>query len=583
MNLKNNEVTVKLEDGQVIKGRLAADVNDLSIGSKVTFRVEDASSQSLILKIIPSDSSVYLESTIDKALEAANLSKSDRNKSMVAELLNAGMSIDKNTLNTLSKQMLGFPDSSLKTLIFLNQSGLPVNNTNVSFMESFLNSDGKVLAELTSLSESITGALTDSEDTASKYKLLSILLPSETLPEESAGKDIPLLSSVLNEEERNALVQNLQSSQAYTVTPKDSMSILTGSMSIPELFHFLGDNSGLLKDTGLSSLTLGEEARLLPGTLQSRLTELDPDITNKLLVSMDNATEGTESTPDSIGKVLTKEERLAFLSLLKESFPTGTLPDTITHGLTQGNITAGELLSNLKPFLAEASALTEKNAEKIISSKEFNKLLSASLLSQWSISPEEFAKPAGVSSHYENLLTQLNEIRELMENSPLKEASALQSQTAHITDTVNFMNTLNHLFAYLQLPVKLKSQYADSELYVYSNKKSELDITQGVRVVLHLKMDNLGPVDVAIELKQNQLKNSFYLENKEVKALLSSHMETLETRLKEKGYQVKTEFYNRAKESNSPAAMIKEHLLSTSHGPSVRSIEKKRYHFDIRA
>jgi hypothetical protein len=583
IDLKNNEVTVKLEDGQVIKGRLAADGIDLSIGSKVTFRVEDASSQSLILKILPPDSDLYLESTIDNALEAANLNKSDRNKIMVVELLKAGMSIDKNTLTVLSKQMLQFPDSSLKTLIFLNRSGLPVNNTNITFMESFLNSSGKVSAELYSLSENIIRALSDGDDTSSKYKLLSILLPSAGTAEESVSKAAPLLSDVLNQEERNALAQNLQNSQLYTATPGDTADILSGRMGLPEIFHFLGDNSPLLKDTGLSSLTLGEEARLLPGTLKSRLPELDSDIINKLLISMDKATEGSFDTPDSIGRILSREERLEFLSLLKGNFPSGTLPDSITHGLTQGNISAGELLSQLKPFLSGTSDLTEKDAEKIISSKAFNKLLSSSLMSQWSISPEEFAKPASISSHYESLLTQLNNIRELMENTSFKEASALQSQTAHITDTVNFMNTLNNLFAYLQLPVKLKSQYADSELYVYSNKKSELDITEGVRVVLHLKMDNLGPVDVAIELKQNQLKNSFYLENKEIKELLSSHMETLETKLKDKGYQVRTEFYNRAKESDSPAAMVKEHLLSLSRGPFVRSIEKKRYHFDIRA
>lgn len=589
IDLKNNEVSVKLEDGQIIKGKLAAEGTDLSIGSKVTFRVEDISSQSLTLKIIPSDSSVYLESTIDKALEAANLSKTDKNKSLVAELLNANMSIDKNTLMNLSKQILQFPGSSIKALVFLNRNNLPVNSTNTAFMDSFLNSDGKVLSELTSLSETINSVLQGGGDTTAKYKLLSVLLPSLSVTENTEGSQTAsMLSGILNTEERSALYESIKNSSFYAFGSQDMEGILTGTVSLPETLNLLNGNSGLLTGSRLSpdisALPPGESGSPLAEGLQSKLSDLEPAIIQKLLAAAEDAVKETLNIPDNTGKVLTPEERLQFLNLLKDNLPGNALPDSITHGLVQGNISSEELLTVLKPFLSEASGLPESNTEKIISSKEFNRLLSSSLLSQWSLSPEDLAKPSSISTHYESLLKQLNDIRELAENTSFKDMPALQSQASHVTDTVNFMNTLNQLFTYLQLPVKLKNQYSDSELHIYSNKKSELDIMEGVRVVLHLKMDHLGPVDVAVELKQNQLKNSFYLENKNVMELLSSHMEVLEEKLKSKGYQVKTEFYDRKKEESSPAGLMKEQLLSSlNRNPSIHPMEKKRYHFDIRA
>lgn len=596
-DLKNNEVSVKLDDGQVIKGRLAAEGNNLSIGSKVIFKVEDVTSQNLTLKILPADSSVYLEATIDKALEAANLSKIDRNRNMVAELLAARMSIDKNTLTALSKQMTQFPDSSIKTLVFLNRNNLPVNSTNVSFMESFQNSGGKVISELSALSDSVAQALSGESNTTSKYKLLSVLIPA-AIDTGEGGKlpaalttggsnGSPLLSEVLTPAERSALADSMKSPNFFAATTQDMQGILSGGATLSETISLLSGGNALL--TGSKSLTdrqsmgQGEQIALSPEVIQGKLTNLNPDILQKLLTYSATASKGGENTPDSVSNLLSTEERLQFLNRLTENFPPNGVPEAIKAGLSEGNITSTELLSKLKPFLADSSALTEDNGEKIINSKEFNRLLSSSLLSQWSISPEDLGKPSSISAHYDSLLKQLNDIKELTENGAFKESPALQSQTAQVTDTLNFMNNLNHLFTYLQLPVKLKSQYADSELYVYSNKKSELDIMEGVKVVLHLKMDSLGPVDVAVELKQNQLKNSFYLDYKDVRELLASHMETLETHLEEKGFHVKTEYYSREKEDISPAREAKDHFLSASNSPSPFTSEKKRYHFDIRA
>lgn len=578
IDLKNNEVSVKMEDGQVIRGRLAATGYDLSIGNKVTLRVEASSSQSLTLKLLPGDSSAYTEATVDKALEAANLSKTDRNKSMVAELLNARMSIDKSTLANLARQLVQFPGSSVRTLVFLNQNSLPVNSTNVEFMESFFKSSGKVLFELTALSDSIGGIFLTGDDTSVKYKLLSILFPGAGPGEESLNGQASGAAAAkngLNTLNLQNGLQNIENVLMDSSAPSD-VSNLPGGASSP------GGTEPFSVHTGLVGISPGEGSLLPAEAMQNSLPPLPPDIAGNLpALEGGNAFTGAAPAPDSVSSLLNPEERLQFLALLRENLPGDALPDSLSRGLMEGDISASELLSRLSSFLAEKSDLSGSGAEKLLSSQSFSRLLSSSLLAEWSLTPEDLtAKPSSVSGHFESLLKQLKDIRELAENTPFRESPALQSQAAHVTDTLNFMNTLNHLFTYLQLPVKLKNQYADSELYVYSNKKSELDITEGVKVVLHLKMEHLGPVDVAVELRQNRLKNSFYLENGEVRELLASHMEALEARLESRGYQVRTEYYNREK-GNTPADTAKDQLLSQSS--PLQQSEKKRYHFDIRA
>lgn len=577
IDLKNNEVSVKMEDGQVIRGRLAATGYDLSIGNKVTLRVEDSSSQSLTLKLLPGDSSAYTEATVDKALEAANLSKTDRNKSMVAELLNARMSIDKSTLANLARQLVQFPGSSVRTLVFLNQNSLPVNSTNVEFMESFFKSSGKVLSELTALSDSIGGIFLTGDDTAVKYKLLSILFPGAGPGEESLNGQTSGAAAAKNELNTLNLQngpQNIENALTDSAAPSNVLN-LPGGASSP------GGMEPFSVHTGLMGISPGEGSSLPAEAIQNNLPALPPDIAGNLpVLEGSNAFTGAAPAPDGVSSLLNPEERLQFLALLRENLPGDALPDSVSRGIREGDISASELLSRLSSFLSEKSDLPGSSAEKILSSQGFSRLLSSSLLSEWSLTPEDLAKPSSVSGHFESLLKQLKDIRELAENTPFRESPALQNQAAHVTDTLNFMNTLNHLFTYLQLPVKLKNQYADSELYVYSNKKSELDITEGVKVVLHLKMEHLGPVDVAVELRQNRLKNSFYLENGEVRELLASHMEALETRLESRGYQVRTEYYNREK-GNTPADTVKDQLLSQSS--PLQQGEKKRYHFDKRA
>ena len=591
VDLKNNEVSIRLSDGQILKGKLTADVNNLSIGSRVSFRVENASSQNLTLKILPEGSSSYMESTIDAALDAASLSKLPKNRNLVAELLSSRMSIDKNNLIFFAKQMTQFPEASIKSLIFLNQNNLPVNKISIELAEGFLSSNGKMMDNLAVLSDTISKLPWTENGQDNNQALLRLLLEDKSALKNTLAPENTFLPEVQINSSDSVSVNTANNQNPLQIQPFNySQELPIGSLLSAEERALFADSLKSLSPAALESSQLEE---LLTGTLSAaslseaakQLKEytMNPAVWN-LADKIINADDVQESSTSELKELLPPESRVTLLKLvqaLPDSFP-GSFTDTIV----KGNISVSDFLGQIGTQLSPAAGNSEEHSaalQKLTSSKEFQSLLNSKLLSDWSITPEDLAKPDAVKNHYENLLRQLTDIKNLAESATFTGAQALQAQLAHVTDSVQYMNMFQHMFSYLQLPVKLKNQYAESELHVYSNKKSNLDIEEGIRVVLHLKMDNLGPVDIAIDLTHSQLKNTFYLENKEALELLSSHMGTLEEKLTGKGYQVSTEFVNKGKSSEPTGIFLPDSSLHTEENAPAPSSRGKRYHFDIRA
>ena len=68
--------------------------------------------------------------------------------------------------------------------------------------------------------------------------------------------------------------------------------------------------------------------------------------------------------------------------------------------------------------------------------------------------------------------------------------------TAAIRQNVDYMNQLNQLYSYVQLPMKLTTQNAHSELYVMTRKKRLGEKGGAFTALLHLDMEVLGSMDI---------------------------------------------------------------------------------------
>ena len=136
IDLRFQEVKIRLEpSNQVITARLSGEVS-LSIGQIAEFIVSDEIDGLITLKYI-SSGNTQLNDILCKALYASGLTPSDRNLSIVQELLNYQMPVDKNTILNLIKLTSTYPDVNLTTLVLMYKNKLPINISNIAQFEAY--------------------------------------------------------------------------------------------------------------------------------------------------------------------------------------------------------------------------------------------------------------------------------------------------------------------------------------------------------------------------------------------------------------------------------------------------------------
>jgi len=109
--------------------------------------------------------------------------------------------------------------------------------------------------------------------------------------------------------------------------------------------------------------------------------------------------------------------------------------------------------------------------ERVLDSKEFQTLLKSEIERQWLIEPKNVADPHKVEQLYERIKEQTAKLHEALQAAGKGDNPAAKS-VQNLQNNVDFMNKMNHVFTYVQLPLKMSGNNAHGDLYVYTNKKN---------------------------------------------------------------------------------------------------------------
>ncbi|MBR6380503.1 MAG: flagellar hook-length control protein FliK [Lachnospiraceae bacterium] len=205
------------------------------------------------------------------------------------------------------------------------------------------------------------------------------------------------------------------------------------------------------------------------------------------------------------------------------------------------DLSGGELLKLSAALLGRASAAGEgRNAQALLHMPSLKNALFSTLQKQWSIEPKDVARKEEVQELYRRLDAQLSAIRGALEGAGMQKSDAFQA-ASHMNQNLDFLNQLNQMYAYVQLPLHLEGrETGHGDLYVYSNGKRLSSKDGSVSALLHLDMENLGPVDVYASLNLNsptqKVTTQFYVRDDEVLDFLEAHMDLLTARLEKRGY-----------------------------------------------
>ena len=516
------EVKIKLSDDMVLTARLDQDVN-VEAGKLLTFEVRNNGS---FLSLSPLFTNTANSDTVFKALQMAGLPINETTVAMTDAMMQQGMSIDSKSLQSMLKEVLAFPQTDPANIVMLHQLGLAVNEDNIAQLENYQNLSYQLMQGmtdvLTELSDAFAQVLaTNGENNAAEmYQALLNLFLEEGL---SGGEE----ASTLQGEE--ALLQGeevLQNGQAFP---------------------------------------LSEEGKALAeGALAEAKSEMEAELST-----------GEEGTIPTESKLPLNGAERESLAQLFNKFSEEYLPDkeNFLNGIRQGTADTKDVLE----FLARMQPHTEDTAaalNDIFKSSEFQKLFHTQVLEQWSLKPEEVMQEKKVEELYDKLHRQLDNMKEILQNSGAGQSVAAKN-AGNLSQNLDFMNQMNHLYTYVQLPLRMAGGKTNGDLYVYTNKRSLAQKDGNVSALLHLDMENLGPVDVYIAMQQTRVTTRFTVRDDEMLDFLNDNMHILNERLEKKGYAMHCEMTVR---EDADSATPIEHILNSDKNNTVLA----QHGFDVR-
>lgn len=509
-----NAVQIALSQEMLINAKIDQSIS-LALGQNMSFEVK--TNNGSVLSLTPLYANMANQATILRALGAAGLPENAANVEMVARMMEEGMPIDKDTILNVSRQLLEFPTQDPASIIQMIRLGLAITELNIEQFEQYQN----VRHQLLGSAETIMSELPD--------------IFRELMSEGRTNEAFAFYEKVLE--------IFTEGDGEETVVQKDTMD---------EAGQTAGTEDAVKAETQTSRL-------LDPGFLAPEGT--GEELSGKTLQGMGQNTALTESQWNSLA------------DMIKEL----GIEEQTVEMLRNGELSAKDVLALLRNTLLRTGELPAHVLERLFDGKEFEGLLKAEMSRQWLIEPREVADPHKVEQLYERIREQSMRLNEAMQAAGKAEMPVART-VQNLQNNVDFMNQMNHMFTYIQLPLKLAGNHAHGDLYVYTNKKNLAAKDGNVSALLHLDMEHLGALDVYVAMQQNKVNTNFTLQDESAMDLIEQHISLLDERLTKRGYALKAQFQVKEQEEEQDGNIMRA-ILKQEKNISVLS----RTSFDMRA
>jgi hypothetical protein len=552
IDLRFNHITIRLEpSNHVVHATIEGNV-PLAIGQTAQFQVVQGASEQLLLKHLPSSMQTTTEAMIAKALTASGLPLTNQNKSLVSLLLNHNMSIDMQSLRTMVNLTKRYPDANPRTLVLMQKHQIPITKENINQFEAYTNQTEQISYMINELSDKIMELLQmpsnlEHTNSAQQKNITETIGNHQNVTEHGIANvnanqpegNIQVLHTI-----HNALLEILDDNQ-YGNTFEDQQKISAAVLTTP--LHT-------------------EEQNALPNTIEQQIKDImEPLVTtNDANASqlMNHSLAGIHAD-HALQTFLNEQEISNLMEHLK------TLPNTqpLYNQIAAGTIHISDILN----FAKSQSLSGDLN---LLQSPEYSKILTEALRNKWMISPKKIGDPNNLKQLYEKIEKDMDRLRNLIDNSNETLGTIhMQEPVKNLQENLSFLKDLNQMFTYLPIPLQFKNQNAHCDLYVLSRKKALKNPKDGLTVLLSLDMENLGSINIHIQMLDKQIRAKFYLEDSSAGQLLTEHMGLLSDALQQKGYQLHTEVLDRYKKTDFIEDFIE---------PDTSEMDLQRYTFDVR-
>lgn len=465
----------------------------LAMGKNILFQVRNNGTG---LSLNPLFENMGTEANAQKAVQMASLPINDTTMQLTGLLMKEGMPVDKESLQNFYHEVTTFADAEIMDIIDLHKLGIPVNMENLEQINSYKNMTHQLMGGINELSQQLPQLLQEMA-AGGMDREVGRLLEALLLNEDGTSAVESFLQTVQDGE----AAIGLPGQEAQTVSAEENQA------------------SGLAELEEQAVPVEEKQAEAQPGAKTIVITEEGiqfRDGTGEILrPGEDTAGQGdrTTVTPQS-------QENQGTDSVRQPANP--------------------DLLRQVAHALAEGRQLPIR---ELVKSPEFQRQLQEYVKQELSLRPQDTSKEK-LDQVYSRLGRQLGALSEAL-GSAGQENSMLGKTVQNLNQNLNFLNQLNDAYSYVQLPLKMMDNDAHGELYVYANRQKKAVREGEVSALLHLDMANLGPMDVYVQLRENNVSTRFYLPEEEMLDFIAEHIDLLNSRLEKRGYHTSCAFQTR--------------------------------------
>ena len=528
-DMTGNQVTIRLENGKSVQARLAEPVS-LNIGEQLMFQVK--SNQDGMIEIRPLLNAMQgQEATILKALQAAGLPVNDRTVVLLQNLLKEQMPINRESLQNMYKLVLSNRGADVASLVEMQKHGIPVTKENIAQFEAYKNYEHRISAETQKLSGELVRmlgefAVEDGEKGQNYHmRLLELILPQagETDTGVLSGQDTGSVGS-----------DNLGQDPSLPVT----------DAAIPEQEELQAEDA---------ALRLGDKTK-------------EPVVSSGIEVDAEHIFETKEAFSDGqVGKELSVSDRQSLAQALKD-FP---LSVQEKQQIINGEISVDKLLEHIYQSIERGEA----DAKPLMQNGAYGRLIQGRLSRQWLVTPEQLAQSREMQEFYGKLSRHAGQIEQMLAEAGRQDSAAAKT-AGGLKENIDFMNQINQLFNYVQIPLMMSGKTAHSDLYVFTKKKQLQQQEGKVSALLHLDMEALGSLDIYVEMDGMKIDTQFKVADAQLVQMFQQHMDFLQKRICEKGYQ-----FSSSVEIAQKKVDFVQDFLEQDHA----NVPMQRFAFDVRA
>ena len=549
MSVNGNQVEIKVAEDAVISAKLEHGMG-ISVGQKMMFEVQKNNNGQIALRALFTN--LAQEQLAHNALQAAGLPQDIRSLQMIANLMKEGMSIDRQSLQSMFHDVVQFPEAEQSLLVHMHKIGMETTPQNVEQFQALIHYGERITSTINELIHALPGELHNMSFNGEAAKVMTLTGELFTM-----------------------LAENIQVAENEGMINSDGIPVMKGEETVisetqSEMQSVQTANGQSATDKALAAL---QEA-MNPQNEAHMLVNSDSSKEHILAASNLQGEESVLSSNDSIlSGVLTKAEYTELADLLKQN----SFSQELVQKAQGGNVPLNELFVMMKNELAGKDAMISAT---LWDNAAFVKLMGKELQKAWLLNPSEVENGKNISEFYNRMNQQVNTIIQSMSQS-LAESSVLSQNLQQFRENVDFLNNLNQYMPYVQLPLKMNGQSATGDLFVYADKNSLASGKDTVSAALHLDMKYLGHLDVYVKMQNRNVNTDFCLENEETLDFLSQHIDMLNERLERRGYHLSSEM----KVKEEPSSLKEDVLPMTEMSNSEKDSKDvvAIYRFDVRA